>query len=293
MDQAKRYIIHQRPNDAYRLVYDTMMKNIGPGCFEEGSIELLPAFFLLAEAQICLNPPRLKKAENFLVSAYWNLLKSTSDESEKRADDDLVSEKDISRFKAGLHKTFGRFFLAQNTPDAFKQACEHLTKGIYLESMEFGPESYRMCSAYYYMGDLFRKNGENPNPKAKAFFSKIVQIWKAFILDSDFDPMQEYTYSCIEPIYYEEAEQHLRNMLIFFEMDLGQNHPATAECQFTYGLVGLKIGNVGQAHEAIKAAHDIYANNLGEFDEKTKEVGEILQNLEERLQPHMDHYQDQ
>ena len=143
------------------------------------------------------------------------------------------------------------------------------------------------------MGDLFRKNGENPNPKAKAFFSKIVQIWKAFILDSDFDPMQEYTYSCIEPIYYEEAEQHLRNMLIFFEMDLGQNHPATAECQFTYGLVGLKIGNVGQAHEAIKAAHDIYANNLGEFDEKTKEVGEILQNLEERLQPYMDHYQDQ
>ena len=139
MDQAKRYIIHQRPNDAYRLVYDTMMKNIGPGCFEEGSIELLPAFFLLAEAQICLNPPRLKKAENFLVSAYWNLLKSTSDESEKRADDDLVSEKDISRFKAGLHKTFGRFFLAQNTPDAFKQACEHPTKGIYLESMEFGP----------------------------------------------------------------------------------------------------------------------------------------------------------
>lgn len=89
-----------------------MTKNIGPGCFEEQSIELLPAFFVLAEANICLGGSRLKKAENFLVSAFWNLLKSTSDESEKRSDEDAVSEQDIERFKAGLNKTFGRFFLA-------------------------------------------------------------------------------------------------------------------------------------------------------------------------------------
>lgn len=112
VEQAKRFIIHGRYQDANRLVYETMTKNIGPGCFEEQSIELLPAFFVLAEANICIGGSRLKKAENFLVSAFWNLLKSTSDESEKRNDEDLVSEKDIERFKAGLHKTFGRFFLA-------------------------------------------------------------------------------------------------------------------------------------------------------------------------------------
>ena len=67
---------------------------------------------MLATANICLGGARLKKAENFLVSAFWNLLKSTSDDTEKRADDDLVSAQDIERFKAGLHKTFGRFFLA-------------------------------------------------------------------------------------------------------------------------------------------------------------------------------------
>jgi len=111
-------LIHGRFQDANRLVYETMTKNIGPGCFEEQSIELLPAFFVLAEANICLGGPRIKKAENFLVSAYWNLLKSTSDEAEKRPDDELVTEKDIERFRAGLHKTFGRFFLAQNAPDS-------------------------------------------------------------------------------------------------------------------------------------------------------------------------------
>lgn len=90
-----------------------MTKSIGPGCFEEQSIELLPAFFVLAEANICLGGSRLKKAENFLVSAFWNLLKSTSDESEKKGDDGFAPEKeDIDRYKAGLHKTFGRFFLA-------------------------------------------------------------------------------------------------------------------------------------------------------------------------------------
>jgi tetratricopeptide (TPR) repeat protein len=196
-----------------------MTKNIGPGCFEEQSIELLPAFFVLATANICIGGARLKKAENFLVSAFWNLLKSTSDESEKRSDDDLVSAQDIERFKAGLHKTFGRFFLAQNAPDSYTQALEHLTKGIYLECVEFGPESYFMGSSYYYMGELFKKEGEIQ--KAKAFFSKIIQIWHKFILENDFDQMQEYTFSPIEPIHYEEADQHLRNMLIFFEMEFG------------------------------------------------------------------------
>jgi len=54
------------------------------------------------------------------------------------------------------------------------------------------------------MGELFKKEGEIQ--KAKAFFSKIIQIWHKFILDKDFDQMQEYTYSQIEPIHYEEAD---------------------------------------------------------------------------------------
>ena len=63
----------------------------------EDSIELLPAYFVLAEANICLGGQRLKKAEEFLIAAYWNLLKYTSDENEKSAntDDSLVTPADI------------------------------------------------------------------------------------------------------------------------------------------------------------------------------------------------------
>jgi len=89
VEQAQRYIIHGRYQDANRLVYDTIQRATKEGGFAEQSIELLPAFFAMATANICIGGSRLKKAENFLVSAFWNLLKSTSDESEKRSEDEV------------------------------------------------------------------------------------------------------------------------------------------------------------------------------------------------------------
>ena len=99
VDQAKRLIISGQIDDASRLVYDTMTGTIKPPqkIFLEDSIELLPAYFVLAEANICHGGSRLKKAEEFLIAAYWNLLKYTSDENEKGggSDDNLVSKKEI------------------------------------------------------------------------------------------------------------------------------------------------------------------------------------------------------
>jgi hypothetical protein len=83
VDTAKRYIIHGRVEEANRLVYDKMTDTIKNKVFGENSIELLPAYFVLAEANICMGGIRLKKAEEFLIAAYWNLLKFTSDDNEK------------------------------------------------------------------------------------------------------------------------------------------------------------------------------------------------------------------
>jgi hypothetical protein len=91
-----------------------MTDKIREKVFGENSIELLPAYFILAEANICMGGSRLKKAEEFLIAAYWNLLKFTSDEGDKGSaqDDVLVSKDEIERYRASLHKTFGRLFLA-------------------------------------------------------------------------------------------------------------------------------------------------------------------------------------
>jgi hypothetical protein len=74
-----------------------MLGTIKQKVFMEDSIELLPAYFVLAEANICLGGTKLKKAEEFLIAAYWNLLKHTSEENEKggSSEDSLVSKKEI------------------------------------------------------------------------------------------------------------------------------------------------------------------------------------------------------
>jgi|688.fasta_scaffold494989_1 hypothetical protein len=83
-----------------------------------------------------------------------------------------------------------------------RKALDELSKGIYYECVEHGPESYRMCTSYFYMGELFklramvtkemeekkeyeRKMTQHRN--AKSFFAKIIEIWKDFILQNDFD----------------------------------------------------------------------------------------------------------
>lgn len=93
-------------------------------------------------------------------------------------------------------------------------------------------------------------------------------------------PGADWKYTMIDPIYYEEADQHLRNMLHFFELEFGAHETVTAECLFAYALVSLKIGNDVNAFDAMRKAHMIFSNNLGEYDQKTKEVEEHYLALE-------------
>ena len=83
VDEAKRMCINDEFERANRHVYDKMTEMINSKIFYQNSIELLPAYFILAEANIGLGGARLKKAEEFLIAAYWNLLKITQDEGGK------------------------------------------------------------------------------------------------------------------------------------------------------------------------------------------------------------------
>jgi hypothetical protein len=55
------------------------------------------------------------------------------------------------------------------------------------------------------MGMVFKKEGLTVN--AKNFFSKIVQIWRKFIIEKDLGAtmMDDYAYTAIDRYYYEEA----------------------------------------------------------------------------------------
>lgn len=107
VQKAKEMIIQGHVEQANAEVYRKMNETIQAQVFKENSIELLPAYFILAEANICMGGSRLKKAEEFLIAAYWNLLKFTSDDNDKGGanseyEDALVSETEIKRYRANL-----------------------------------------------------------------------------------------------------------------------------------------------------------------------------------------------
>lgn len=91
MEEAKRQIIRNNIIEAAELVKNKMTTMIQiEKVFDDDALELLPAYLILAEANICLGATRLKKAEEFLIAAYWNLLKNSSDDA-KANDMSLVT----------------------------------------------------------------------------------------------------------------------------------------------------------------------------------------------------------
>lgn len=119
--------------------------------------------------------------------------------------------------------------------------------------------------------------------KARSFFSKIVQIWKKFIMEKDLT-MQNPMYSTIDEYYYHEAIQHLNIIKSFFEHEFGHDHVVTAESYVSFALVCLKTGDVNSCMDYLQKARMIFENYQGESDFKTKEVDNLIRELEQIMQ---------
>lgn len=120
---------------------------------------------------------------------------------------------------------------------------------------------------------------------AKAFFQKIIQIWKNFIIENDLT-VAEYNQVEIPLILYDEAEKHLTIILNWFREELGGYDNACAECLFTESLVAYKQGKVAEALDGMRTALQDYQNNLGIYDRKTQEVERVIQKIEEQYAHH-------
>lgn len=78
----------------------------------ESSILLIPGYVILAEANITDN--KLKKAEEFLIAAYWNFLKFKKEGSCFISEQpDIVQDDEYNQLRCSLHKTFSKLFYAQ------------------------------------------------------------------------------------------------------------------------------------------------------------------------------------
>jgi len=91
-------------------------------------------------------------------------------------------------------------------------------------------------------------------------------------------------YSTIDEYYYHEAIQHLNIIKSFFEQEFGHDHVVTAESYLSFGLVCLKTGDLNSCVEHLQKAKMTFENQQGEFDFKTKEVENLLRELEQIMQ---------
>ncbi|CAD8077426.1 unnamed protein product [Paramecium primaurelia] len=170
VEQARQAILENKLN-ATEEVHKAMIeyKEILGG---ENSVLLLPGLFIQAEAYIAEG--KLKKAEEFLQAAYWNLYQYNkpkekgSEDGNKMGQD--ISEKENAEYNGQLHKIFSKLYFAQKD---YKKALAELTIGIYTDSCSSDPEHPQTSLNYYYMGQIFQQKKQTS--EAEQFYAKTSQ----------------------------------------------------------------------------------------------------------------------
>jgi len=177
-DIAKRLLIDGQPQQAS----DKCMKALKDAneIFGENSAESLPGYFILAEANI--EEGKLKRAEDFLIGAYWNLLKHSQDEKQAAGNTsninqkgEVLDEKEYMSYKGTLHKVFAKLYSAKRE---FDRALDELKNGIYIDSCHYGPEDIQTSISYFNFGQILIKSGDPE--KGYTFYNQGIKIWYKF-----------------------------------------------------------------------------------------------------------------
>ncbi|XP_036035660.1 zinc finger MYND domain-containing protein 12 isoform X1 [Onychomys torridus] len=123
------------------------------------SVELVPAYLLLAEASLGLG--RIVQAEEYLSQARWTVLKST----------------DCSNATHSLlHRNLGLLYIAKNNHE---EARYHLANDIYFASCAFGTEDIRTSGGYFHLANIF--HGLNKVELADTLYTKVSEIWHTYL----------------------------------------------------------------------------------------------------------------
>lgn len=224
--------------------------------YGEGSIDIVPAYLLLADANLGLG--RYHNVEEFLAMAKWGVVK-TPDCS--------------NTIRSKLHRNFGKLYASQGK---FADALKELAVDIYYSSLEFGPEHVDTAAGYYHMATIFYS--ENKIENALAFYDKVVDIWYKFLVSvrnssEEIDALSEAQLA--------EAMAMLRSISSTREKFLGAAHIATGEAQYTMGLLHLFTGDNESARQCVETALEVYVEHLGDEHPSTLDVKDVLTQLRE------------
>ncbi|CAM9293672.1 unnamed protein product [Chrysoparadoxa australica] len=223
--------------------------------FGEGSIEMVPPYLLLSQANLGL--ARLQSAEEFLSLANWIILKNPDCPNAIRSQ---------------LHRNFGKLYTAQNKPD---DALAELAKDIYCSSLEVGPEHIDTSAGYFLMANVLYS--ERKVESALAFYDKVVDIWYKFLASvrNDAELGQGFGEAQLS-----EGQDMLSNILKTRINLLGETHIASGEAKYTVALLHVFLGDQEVAKEQLESAFEIYKQQLGEEHPSTMDVASVLARVE-------------
>ena len=91
----------------------------------------------------------------------------------------------------------------------------------------------------------------------------------------------EYVPQHIPGIYYDEAQKHLGMILDWFRREYGDYDNCSAECLFSHSLILMKNGRIEEAMQGMQDAYNQYRQNLGDYDNKTVQVKNVIERIEE------------
>jgi tetratricopeptide (TPR) repeat protein len=264
LEVSKRALIDLTKNEAANLLARGQYQLSIPGALQsmafikdvhgDQSVELVPAYLLLAEANLGLR--RYKSAEEYLSLANWSVLQNPQCSN-------LI--------RSQLHRNFGKLYAGQGK---HAEALDQLARDVYFSSLEVGPEHVDTAAGYFHMANIF--STQNKVEQGLAFYDKVVDIWYKFLANvrsnaQDIDVLGEAQIA--------EAMDMLKNVWQIREKFLGNEHIATGESRFTLGLLYLFVGETQAALGHISVARTIYTAHLGEEHPSTQDVVSVLTQL--------------
>uniref|UniRef100_A0A8C5MYB5 Zinc finger MYND-type containing 12 n=1 Tax=Leptobrachium leishanense TaxID=445787 RepID=A0A8C5MYB5_9ANUR len=163
--QRKKHLIEITTKEAQKLLYEGRHADVIPAATHSlslvidvhglASVELVPVYLLLAEANIGLG--QLTLAEEYLSQAYWTVLKST----------------DCSNsIRSKLHRNLGLLYAAKGE---FDESLRHLANDVYFASTVWGTDNIHTSGGYFHMANIFFR--QNKMDVADSLYSEVTDIW--------------------------------------------------------------------------------------------------------------------
>lgn len=225
--------------------------------YGDGSVELVPAYLLIAEANLGL--ARYRQAEEQLTLANWALLKAPHGSNALRSQ---------------LRRNFGRLYASQSK---FAEALRQLADDVYYSSLMVGPEHIDTSGGYFQLGNVFYSMNKIEN--ALAMYDKVVDIWYKCVtqLLSVESPASLPPLGDAKGAEGIEVLSHIRKRR---EECVGTSNIATGESNYILGLLYQYLGQLHKAAEHMRIALAIYENQLGSDHQSTKDVTLSLMTIE-------------